>query len=300
MQIFTTGETIGVSTDFHCSIRLKADNVATTSSVSIRQVSDSGDDRFDERDVAQFERDGYVIARRMFSDSLLGEMLLIARDHLARGIGPVEYEADLHYPGAPPSREVAGGKTVRRLKQAHSRGIVFTECVSDPRLLGRLRQLLGPRIVMPLAHHNCIMTKQPVFSSDTGWHQDVRYWSFQRPELISAWIALGPEFSDNGCLRLIPGTHRIDLTRDRLDDELFFRPDLPDNQQLVHRQITAELEPGDVLFFHARLLHAADRNRTDRTKFSTVFTFRPQDNPPRFGSRSASLPEFTFPTPESA
>jgi len=307
LQIHPIGETIWSLNPnrFHCSIRLKADNVAGTSSVSIRQIANSGDDLFGdnlfgEGDVAQFQRDGYVIARQFLSDSLRREMLHIIGDHLERGIGPVEYEADLHYPGAPPSQKATGGKTIRRLKQAHSRGMIFTECVTQPRLLGRLRQLLGPQIVMPLAHHNCVMTKQPTFSSDTRWHQDVRYWSFMRPELISVWFAMGREFPDNGCLRLIPGSHRIDVGRDRLDDDLFFRPDLPQNQELIEQQITAELEPGDALFFHARVLHAADRNRTDRTKFSTVFTFRPQDNPPRPGSRSASLPEFTFSVPDDA
>ena len=56
------------------------------------------------------------------------------------------------------------------------------------------------------------------------------------------------------------------------------------------------LEPGDVLFFHCRTLHAASRNYTDDTKFSVVTTFRPGDNPPVPGTRSASLPELLIPT----
>jgi phytanoyl-CoA hydroxylase len=218
-------------------------------------------------------------------------MLAATRDGLARLTEPIEFEADLHYPGAPQSRAASGGDTVRRLKQAHSRGYAFTDWLTRSELVSRLQQLLGPKVAMPLAHHNCIMTKQPRFSSETGWHQDIRYWSFARPELVSAWIALGREFPHNGCLKLIPGSHTLSLDASRLDEELFFRPDLPENQSLVDTAIYAELEPGDILFFHCRTLHAADRNSTSEPKFSAVFTFRPLDNAPKPNSRSSSLPE---------
>ena len=152
------------------------------------------------------------------------------------------------------------------------------------------------RVVMPLAHHNCIMTKQPRFSSETHWHQDIRYWSYQRPELVSVWIALGHETEENGCLYLIPGTQQMTFARPRLDDALFLRPELPENAALIERRVKAELEPGDVLFFHCRTFHAAGRNTTTQPKFSVVFTFRPADNPPNSGSRSASMAELLLPT----
>jgi phytanoyl-CoA hydroxylase len=181
------------------------------------------------------------------------------------------------------------------LKQALARDPCFLEWVSSPGLARRLGQLLGPRIIMPLAHHNCVMTKQPHYSSDTGWHQDIRYWSYERSELVSVWLALTPETLDNGCLRVIPGTHLTVLERLRFDEDLFLRGDLPENQELIARAVPVELEPGDVLFFHARTFHAASRNHSQATKYSVVFTFRPADNPPRRGSRSAAMPELLFP-----
>ncbi len=162
--------------------------------------------------------------------------------------------------------------------------------VSHPTLVGRLGQLLGPDYVMPLAHHNCIMTKQPEFSSDTLWHQDIRFWSFERKELISVWVALGDENLDNGCLKVIPGTHRMEFEPHRLDDRIFLRPDVPENQALIETSVSAELHPGDILFFHSRTFHAASRNYTDSAKFSVVFTFRPADNPPVSGSLRSAVP----------
>ena len=252
-------------------------------------------DRFSAEEVARFERTGFVVARGLADPEICRQMIDCTRATLAAPFGPVEFEADLHYPGSPGSRAAAGGDTIRRLKEVHGRHPVFTQFVSQPALVSRLQQLLGPQIVMPLAHHNCVMTKQPRYSSETGWHQDIRYWAFERPELVSVWLALGHETPENGCLYVIPGTHTLPISRDRLDEALFLRPELAENAALMAQKVPAELEPGDVLFFHCRTFHAAGRNRTEQTKYSVVFTFRPADNPPKPGTRSASMPELLLP-----
>jgi phytanoyl-CoA hydroxylase len=251
--------------------------------------------RFSAEELAYFEQHGFVIAKQLADADICAQMLECTRAALAAPSGPLEYEADLHYPGAPGSRTAAGGNTVRRLKEVQSRHPVFTRFVSQPSLVRRLQQLLGPQVVMPLAHHNCVMTKRPRYSSETGWHQDIRYWSYERPELVSVWLALGRETPDNGCLYLIPDTHTLPVSRDRLDDALFLRADLAENAALVSQKVPAALEPGDVLFFHCRTFHAAGRNQTSETKYSAVFTFRPLDNPPKPGSRSAAMPELLLP-----
>ena len=245
-------------------------------------------------ELAAFHRDGYVIVRALAEESLRRRLLDVTLNDVRRLVEPLEFEADVRYPGAPESRDAAGGRTVRRLKQALSRDYAFVEWVTHPALVARLSQLLGPDYLCPLAHHNCVMTKQPAFSSDTGWHQDIRYWSFARPELVTLWLALGEERPDNGCLRVIPGSHRMSFDRSQFDDAVFFRPDPPDNQALIDRAVSAELRPGDVLFFHCRTLHAATRNYTHETKYSAVFTFRAADNPPRPGTRSAQSPELVI------
>ena len=138
------------------------------------------------------------------------------------------------------------------------------------------------------------MTKQPGFSSATHWHQDIRYWSYARPELISVWLALGNETADNGCLMLLPGTHTQEFDPTRLDAALFLRPELPENKALIGTRVFANLSAGDVLFFHARTFHAAGRNIARETKFSVVYTYRPDDNPPRTSSRSSVDKEITL------
>jgi phytanoyl-CoA hydroxylase len=246
---------------------------------------------FSQEEVAQFQQDGYFVVRNLVPQESISAMKRITQRDLAANQGDIEYEAELSYPGAPQSIDAEGGRTARRLRQAISRDPVFAKLVKEPFLVNRLQQLLGSHIVMPLIHHNCIMTKQPRYSSDTGWHQDTRYWNFTTGDLVNIWIALGDETLQNGCLRVLPGTHHEGASRERLDDALFLRTDLEQNQPLLARVVPVELKAGDVLFFHARCFHAATRNYSTETKQSVVFTFRSLDNPPIPGTKSAQWPE---------
>lgn len=248
------------------------------------------DTGFSTYDVAQFARDGFVIARGLTPANECELLLARARRDLAAFREPVEFEADTHYPGAPASRDAPGGRTIRRLLQAYARDPAYAGWVTGQPITRRIQQLLGSQACLSQAHHNCVMTKDPAFSSLTNWHRDIRYWAFQRPELVSIWLALGEERVDNGCLLLLPGSHRIEFAPHRLDAAQFLRADLEENQSLLQQKVTVELHAGDVLFFHCRAFHAAGSNRTSDTKFSLVFTCHAADNAPLPGTRSASLP----------
>ncbi len=243
----------------------------------------------DER--AQFENDGYVVVRRLAAPVDCALMLARAQRDLAAAVPPLEYEADTGYPGAPASRDAPGGRTVRRLLQAYARGAEFARWQISPVLAVRLRQLLGPRVEMAQAHHNCVMTKHPGHSSVTHWHQDIRFWSYREPQLVSVWTALGRERPENGCLFVLPGTHRMVFAPEQFDAGKFLCPGHAANRRLLETRRAVELDTGDVLFFHGRLLHAAGDNRGSETKFSLVATYHAAANRPLAGTRSASLPD---------
>ena len=210
--------------------------------------------------------------------------------------GPAEFESDVGYQGAPTSRHVEGGNTPRRLLNAFSRAPLFADWATSKPIAEPLQQMIGTdEVSLSQCHHNCVMTKMPGYSSETMWHQDIRYWSFDQPELVSVWLALGEEGPQNGGLLVIPGSHRLELDRGRLDKDLFLRQELAENQALIDSAVPVSLSPGDVLFFHCRVFHAAGMNRTDATKISVVFTYHGGDNVPIPGTRSASYPSIPLP-----
>lgn len=239
----------------------------------------------------QFFRDGYVVIKGIATPAQCETLRALVATMLEPLQGPVEFEADTGYPGAPRSALDAGGLTPRRLLHAYSRDAELRQWARDPRVAARLTTFFGgKRPLLSQCHHNCVMTKHPGFSSSTGWHQDIRYWSFQRPELISTWLALGPERQANGALWVIPGSHRLEVDAQRYDQALFLRTDLAENQVLLKQARMVELDAGDLLFFHCRLFHSAGRNETQQLKCSLVFSYHDETNRPNPGTRSAAYP----------
>lgn len=243
------------------------------------------------RQLNDLHQQGFVVVRGFVSAAQCQALRARALDQLAEAAAPVEFEADLAYPGAPASRQAEGGGTVRRLLDAYMRDPLFAAWAASPEMAAVMGGIFGQPAVLSRAHHNCIMTKHPRYGSLTGWHRDIRYWAFDHEDLISAWLALGQETAHNGGLWLIPGSHAMDLADDRFDAAKFLREDLPENMALIGTAVTPELEPGDMLFFHCRTLHAAGRNQSDQVKLSMVHAYHPVGTHPRPGTRSASKPE---------
>ena len=241
--------------------------------------------------IAELRDQGYLVVPRFVAADRLAELNEIARGQLAVRTPPVELEADLRYPGAPPSHAAAGGETVRRLLDAYGRDPEFARCATAPGLRQWMEDYFHESVVMSRVHHNCLMTKHPLYGSMTGWHRDIRYWSFARENLVSVWIALGEETIDNGALWYVPGSHALAFEPDQFDAAKFFRVDRADNAKIVRAAVSPHLEPGDAAFFHCNTLHCAGKNLSDAVKFSLVFTYHGRSNAPTAGTRSASKPE---------
>jgi phytanoyl-CoA hydroxylase len=158
--------------------------------------------------------------------------------------------------------------------------------MTNPQMRPVLEQLLGEKGQLLLAHHNSIMTKLPHLSSVTSWHQDLRYWHYENDNLVSVWLSLGDEYLENGLLEFIPGTHKMKFSPEQFDKKLSFRDDLPQNQPLISKRVHFDLHKGDVVLFHAKTLHAASKNNTDKAKISFVYSVRALSNKPIAGTRS--------------
>ena len=237
-----------------------------------------------------FERDGFAIVRGLAAPELCARLRRAVEAALRPLMGPAEFEADLGYPGAPTDMQAPGGRTPRRLLHAASRYPMLREWATGQPLRAALGEFLPGDLRLSQCHHNCLMTKHPGYSSATLWHQDIRYWSFDRPELVSVWLALGEETNRNGALKIVPGSHRLQLDRGRFDRDLFLRPDLPQNKALIRQAAEVLLQPGDALFFHCRAIHAAGKNRSEAVKLSCVFTYHEASNRPIPGTRSDRYP----------
>jgi len=74
-----------------------------------------------------------------------------------------------------------------------------------PELLDEVERVIGSDIMLWSAG---FFIKDPCNKTYVSWHQDSTYWGLEPPEIVTAWIALTPSTTANGCMQVIPGSHR--------------------------------------------------------------------------------------------
>ena len=112
----------------------------------------------------------------------------------------------------------------------------------------------------------------------TPWHQDGQYWPMQPLATTSAWLALDDATLDNGCMRVISGSHRqqklfdhrtVDATRLTLNQELDWRALGFDQEQAI------EIEAGQMIIFDLYLIHGSHSNDTPRQRRAITVRYMP-------------------------
>jgi len=229
--------------------------------------------------INEFHTNGFLLIRNFADTQTCDAILTKAQEHLQMKKAPIESEEEYQ-------QKENANSTVRRLRQVYDRDPLFSQWMTNTEIRPALRQLLGEEPVLLLAHHNSIMTKLPHKSSVTSWHQDIRYWHYENSNLVSVWLSLGDEFLHNGLLEFIPGSHKMVFTPDQFDARSSFRDDLPQNQEIISKRVHYDLHQGDVVLFHAKTLHYANQNETDKPKISFVYSLRGISNTPLANTRS--------------
>ena len=245
--------------------------------------------------IQQFKIDGYLVLPSILGNDTLNELNALTQQHLDERIAPLELETDVNYPGAPMSKNTTGGKTIRRLRMAYQRHILFQKLAKNTDVTQGIKQILDCQSVfLNPNHHNCVMTKLPQYSSETHWHRDTRYWNFNNKYLINVWYALGDELEINGAMKIIPGSHRWQVPDEALDAARFLLVDHPYNRDRLETQRVVTLNAGDALLFSAHCFHAAGKNMTDQAKYSAVFTYHGENTLPIQSTNSALEQELTI------
>ena len=252
----------------------------------------------------QFQNDGFLLLPAFADAERCDTIRDIAQAHLKHKVPPIETEMEYVGKTKEERKLISDGKahlvkgqvTVRRLRQVYHRDIVFRQWMEEPEIRPVLKQVLGEDPVITIAHHNSIMTKMPYTSTETRWHQDFRYWNFESDNLVSVWLALDEECSENGVLEFIPGSHKMHFLPEQFDDKEYFKEDTPENEALIATKVSHPLQKGDVVLFHCKLLHRANKNMTDEPKISFVYTVKGASNKAIAGTRSTAYEEIALHT----
>ena len=139
---------------------------------------------------------------------------------------------------------------------------VLFEYAEDAKLLAAIRSLIGPRLMTISSN---VFNKPPGVDGRHPLHQDLRYFALRPADkIVACWTAFGRCRRANGCLAVIPGSHRgalhehADPDWEHVNRGFFAATDID-----LSARIHLEMDPGDTLLFHPLLVHGSGRNRSD-------------------------------------
>ncbi|MEZ6127118.1 MAG: phytanoyl-CoA dioxygenase family protein [Planctomycetaceae bacterium] len=209
----------------------------------------------------QYQVNGFVTVPKLLSDSELTN-LCQRMDMIACGQVPtfpaemIEYE-----PSAPGS---TSQPAVRKINQCVRHDEVFMAYATDSRVLDIVEALIGPDI--KLFGSQCFM--KPPGGIEKPYHQDSAYFTIEPREIVTCWTALDDATIDNGCLWVIPGSHRGDLLDHDQPWQVGDRMDMQVREEQIDRQreVPNPLQAGSCSFHHSMLLHRSGPNVTNTSR----------------------------------
>lgn len=141
--------------------------------------------------------------------------------------------------------------------------------VLDAKTTAILQQLIGPNVEFLSVK---AVFKNGATTFPSPWHQDWFYW--QGSAKLSIWIALDDATPENGCLRLVPGSHREHFTPRQVDDGHGFGLRITDDDLGDRPIVTVPVSRGSAVIFHDLALHSSCPNINGQDRWSMISTYR--------------------------
>ena len=149
------------------------------------------------------------------------------------------------------------------------------EIVRHPRVLDAVESIVGPDI---LVWGTSFFIKEPRNKSFVSWHQDLTYWGLEPADIVTAWIALSESRSENGAMRVIPGTHTMEVVPHKdtfASDNLLSRGQEISVEVDEAKAVALELEPGEMSLHHVKLIHGSEPNPSAKRRIGLAVRYIP-------------------------
>lgn len=217
-------------------------------------------------EVAQYQTEGWVVPAFRLSTTRVAT-LVQALEQLLRdnpGVRP-EKLVSAHVED---TCEKGNGEGVRGHR-------AFLELALDPAIVELVSGVIGDDVVLWGCHIFC---KPAAGGYETPWHQDGHYWPIRPLANCTVWVALDPSTKANGCLRVIPGSHRERVLHAHLHED---RTDLTLNQRLVEgtfdesTAVDLQLEPGQMSLHDIHMIHGAAANTSTMRRTGVALRYMP-------------------------
>ncbi|NED95876.1 phytanoyl-CoA dioxygenase family protein [Phytoactinopolyspora alkaliphila] len=216
-------------------------------------------------EVEAFRKNGYLLHNeQLFSAEKFDRLSDIFAEHLAD----------------------KGEKLSDELDTPHFRDPRLLEFLLADEVLDLVEPLIGPNIALWSSH---FISKEPHTGRATPWHEDSAYWEGRLSaydRIVTVWLSLDGSDRENGCMRVIPGTHSNGFSEYSPVDQSVntFHAEIVDVDE--SKGVDFELKPGECSLHDGRIIHGAHANTSSRRRtgytmryFPTSVRVYPEKNP---------------------
>jgi hypothetical protein len=220
--------------------------------------------------VAQFQRDGFLLGPRVLGDAQIETL----RDELKRVIE--NHDTLERKPVRLSNLSGRADAPVWQIVNIWEASEPFHELIAQPTIVGEIAQLTGARELR--IWHDQIQYKPATTGGVNMWHQDAPLWPVLAPMTeVSAWVALDDVDEENGCMWMVPGSHRW-------GNQIAYLQTLPDfgampGEWAGHalRKVSRPVRAGQVHYHHALTWHGSPANQSDRPRRAIALHYMTQE-----------------------
>jgi phytanoyl-CoA hydroxylase len=257
--------------------------------------------------VAFFEAEGYLLLPDLLNADDLAAVKVamntkvegIAQELLANGlVTDAREDSPFQYRLAELFADLTDADFLKFGRSWRDRLPGYFDLMANPKILDAVESLIGPEIFANPVYNT--RPKVPrVAAGAVPWHQDRSYWPDANANpVITVWVALVDADEVNGCLRVIPGTHKTQLLTHH-KESLTGTGYTEVNEEYVktQRAVMLPVPAGGALLFNDRCVHMSTPNRSNHVRWSVDLRYQPTDQDPMpqhgagFLARSRHYPE---------
>ncbi len=151
----------------------------------------------------------------------------------------------------------------------------FLNYARDPEILDMVEQLIGPDIIL---WNSSFFAKPAENGKKTPWHQDGEYWPVRPLATCTVWIAVDDAKVENGCLKFMPGSHKVKRLRPHRtnnDPNFTLHQELLESEYDEEKAVPLVLEAGQMSLHDVFLLHGSEANNSGRPRRGMTLRFMP-------------------------
>ena len=170
---------------------------------------------------------------------------------------------------------------LRRLKNPVRHHAVYDRMLRHDAILTMVEQLIGRGV---RTNGNKLNMKPPAHGSAVEWHQDWAFYPHTNDDLLAVGIAIDDMTVENGCMLMVPGSHKRALISHHERGVFVGAVTAPDFKPKPVQDVL--VQAGGISIHHARTLHASMPNHSDRPRRLLLFQYCSIDSWPLvdFGS----------------